>query len=93
MKNFVVGQKVWMRAGEQLEDGTVIEISDFDHYRIEVEPAKPEQMADFGRRFALHFRENGQQCGLWLYLGDTYGWVENDPRPLCFNHIPWRLVL
>src|SRR5215472_16546871 len=86
MNSPVVGQKVWMRSGEQLQEGTVIGIFD-DLGRIEVEPSKPEQMwASFNGRWALHFYENGQSCGVWILFGDNDG-VEWDPRP-----VPWELV-
>ena len=72
-----VGQKVWMRSGPQLEEGTVIGISD---YRIEVEIPQTVNRLD-GRRVALHFRRNGiggvaapgDQCGVFFYYESAGG--------------------
>lgn len=93
METLTVGQKVWMRSGDQFKEATVTEITD---YRTVVEPA----LVENEQRYAIHFSRNGKpgtifenarQVGTFVYLGDHLGWREEDRRPLCTEFGPWEL--
>jgi len=99
-KTLVVGQKVRLQSGNLFKEARVIGISD---YRVETELAPDGNggLVSDGRRLAIHFTRNGKpgtifekvrQCGLFLYLGDTGGWIEEDRRPMCTEFGPWELV-
>jgi hypothetical protein len=93
MKAYTVGQKIRLRSGDKFREATVIEVT--THY-TNVEPADPEPLLGNWKRYCIQFNNRtGKQAGIFIYLGKTSGWVEEDRRPLCGDGgkgEPWEII-
>ena len=76
-----VGQKVWMQSGDEFQEGTVEEVTEY-YVRVAIGVHRG-SVTDV----SIDFRYDGSQYGWW---GGMDGW---DPRPLCGRTSnPWRLT-
>jgi hypothetical protein len=105
-KNLVVGQRIWMRSGDQFREATVVEITE------EYIAVKPVSFNQDERPWIIHFQTNGKQftfhpklrlqtncseslgnLGIYELYPGWGGWMRFDPHPLCGEKwIPWELV-
>jgi len=86
----VVGQKTRLQSGDQFREATVREVTE---YHTDVEPAEAEPLLGEDTRYFIRFNNRtGKQAGTFVYIGPSCGWGEQDRRPLCCEHVPWKVV-
>jgi len=88
----VVGQKTRLQSGNQFREATVREVTE---YHTDVEPIEADPFLGDARYFIRLNNRTGKQAGTFVYIGDAFGWGEQDRRPLCGDEgrgEPWELA-
>jgi len=75
-KTMAVGQKVWMQSGDEFQEGTVEEVTEY-YVRVAL------------HNESIDFRYDGSQCGSW---GGIDGWDPRPSCGQYPALVPWRLT-